>query len=247
VPRIRSIKPEFFTSEIVASLPLRTRLTWIGLWTHCDNYGRAKDNAKLIKAAVWPLDDVSTKDIESDLNTLADCRLVVRYSVAGKPYLAVANWVEHQYGANKGDPKFPGPDSADAEIPEQSRPVLDASRTNPDPSSPSQGMDGKGHDGKDALARGPTDRFDDFWDSYPRKSAKPTAERAFAKAVGRADIDTIVGAAKRFRDDPNRDEAYTPHAATWLNQDRWNDDPLPARANGRRPTDQDRPPGWEFG
>lgn len=107
--RIRNIKPEFFTSEAVSELPLRARLTWIGLWVHCDNHGRARDNVRVIKGAVWPLDDVSLKDIEDDLSTLAEHRRIVRYVVDGKRYLVVTNWGEHQYGAFKGDPKYPAP------------------------------------------------------------------------------------------------------------------------------------------
>jgi hypothetical protein len=42
----------------------------------------------------------------------------------------------------------------------------------------------------------------------------------------------VLAAAERFAADPNRDPDYTPHPATWLNQDRWDDDPLPAR-NGQ--------------
>jgi hypothetical protein len=94
--RIRTIKPDFFVSDTVSALPLRARLTWIGLWTHCDDYGRCRDNTKLIKAAVWPLDDVSIRDIEIDLNTLADRGLIYRYVVDGKNYLAVTSWAEHQ-------------------------------------------------------------------------------------------------------------------------------------------------------
>ena len=105
--RIRNIKPEFFTSEAVSELPIRARLTWIGLWTHCDNHGRARDNVKLIKAAVWPLDEVTLKDIEEDLATLARHGRIVRYSVRGKRYLVITNWGEHPYGAFKGDPKHP--------------------------------------------------------------------------------------------------------------------------------------------
>jgi hypothetical protein len=111
--RIRNIKPEFFTSEAVSELPLRARLTWIGLWTHCDNHGRARDNVKIIKGAVWPLDNVSLKEIEDDLVTLAACGRIVRYVVRGKRYLVVTNWGEHQYGAFKGDSKYPAP-TADA-------------------------------------------------------------------------------------------------------------------------------------
>lgn len=147
--RIRSIKPEFFTSETVSQLPLRTRLTWIGLWTHCDNYGRARDNVKLIKAAVWPLDEVGPKDIEVDLNTLADCGLIVRYVVGGKSFLAVTNWKEHQYGADKGEPKYPGPDQADTEPgPEKFGQDLNESGTNLDKSVPNQGSGVRGQDGK---------------------------------------------------------------------------------------------------
>jgi hypothetical protein len=42
MPRIRSIKPDFFKSEDVAALPLRARLLWIGLWTQCDDHGRTR-------------------------------------------------------------------------------------------------------------------------------------------------------------------------------------------------------------
>lgn len=107
--RIRSIKPDFFTSEDVSALPLRARLTWIGLWTHCDDHGRTKDNVKLIKAAVWPLDDVSLKDIEEDLGTLADRTRIVRYTVDDRAYLAVVNWHDHQAIPKPSKPRCPPP------------------------------------------------------------------------------------------------------------------------------------------
>jgi hypothetical protein len=94
--RIRSIKPGFFKSEDVSALPLRARLTWIGLWTHCDDAGRTKDNVKLIKADVWPLDDVSLRDVEDDLSTLAAHGRIVRYEVGGQRYLEITNWRDHQ-------------------------------------------------------------------------------------------------------------------------------------------------------
>lgn len=46
---------------------------------------------------------------------------------------------------------------------------------------------------------------------------------------------------ERYRDDPNRDDGYTAHPTTWLNRDGWDDDPLPARTNGKRPPDPPRP------
>lgn len=107
--RIRSIKPNFFASEDVSVLPLRARLTWIGLWTQCDDHGRTKRNAKLIKAAIWPLDDVSLCDVEEDLHVLADFGRIVTYQVGPTGLLAVVNWHVHQSINRPGDAQFEGP------------------------------------------------------------------------------------------------------------------------------------------
>lgn len=108
--KIRSIKPEFFTSEDVSELPLRARLTWIGLWTHCDDQGRTKDHSRLIKAALYPLDlDVTLRDVEEDLEVLAQRGRIIRYEVDGTRYLAITNWTKHQYLARPSKPKHPAP------------------------------------------------------------------------------------------------------------------------------------------
>lgn len=107
--RIRTYKPSFFRSEDVASLTFRARLTWLGLWPHCDDEGRMKDNAKLIKGDVWPLDDVSLEDVEQDLADLAAGGRIVRYEVDGRRYLAVTNWLEHQRIQKPTPSKIPPP------------------------------------------------------------------------------------------------------------------------------------------
>lgn len=112
MPRIRSIKPDFFKSEDVSSLPLRARLTWIGLWTHCDDHGRYKDSARLIKGDIWSLDDVSLRDIDEDLACLEAARRIVRYEVDGKTYLAIVNWHAHQAINRPSKSRYPGPPMA---------------------------------------------------------------------------------------------------------------------------------------
>ncbi|PZF82321.1 hypothetical protein C1I99_31600, partial [Micromonospora deserti] len=111
MPRIRTIKPSFFKSEDVSVLPFRARLTWIGLWTHCDDQGRTKDNARLIKGDVWPLDDVSLRDIEEDLAVLAANGRIIRYEVAGVRYLEVVNWHDHQKISKPSPSRIPGPEA----------------------------------------------------------------------------------------------------------------------------------------
>lgn len=120
--RIRTIKPSFFRSEDVSVLPLRARLTWIGLWTHCDDAGRAKDNARLIKGDVWPLDDVNLREIEEDLETLAGHGRIVRYEVDGKRYLEIANWRDHQAISKPTASKIPGPGTDRASQPDRPSP-----------------------------------------------------------------------------------------------------------------------------
>ena len=85
--------------------------------------------------------------------------------------------------------------------------------------------------------------FDAFWTAYPRKTAKGAATAAWVKALKKATAEEIIKAAHTYRDDPNREEGFTAHASTWLNQERWLDGPLPqkslpagSRGSDTRPT-----------
>jgi len=68
--------------------------------------------------------------------------------------------------------------------------------------------------------------FDKFWAVYPRKVAKGAARKAWEKIT---DYEVVIAGAERFSLDPNREDTFTPHPATWLNAERWLDDPLPPR------------------
>lgn len=74
------------------------------------------------------------------------------------------------------------------------------------------------------------EEFEWFWQAYPRKDDKRPAFKAWERACRRASADQIYNGATRYRDDPNRDEAYTKLGATWLNADSWDNGPLPERA-----------------
>ena len=85
--------------------------------------------------------------------------------------------------------------------------------------------------------------FDNFWTVYPRKTAKGSATAAWVKALKKATAEEIIKAAASYRDDPNRDDGFTAHASTWLNQERWLDGSLPqkslpvgSRGSDTRPT-----------
>jgi hypothetical protein len=71
--------------------------------------------------------------------------------------------------------------------------------------------------------------FITFWETYPRREKKRAALTAYRAAKKRASSKTITEAAARYRDDPNREPAFTKLPATWLNADCWEDEPLPPR------------------
>jgi len=67
--------------------------------------------------------------------------------------------------------------------------------------------------------------FNQFWSVYPLKKDKPAAKRAFEKALKRASLETIVAGAERYRDDPNRELAFTKYPQGWLTNDAWENPP----------------------
>lgn len=91
--RIRTIKPDAFTSDSLSSVPRGTRWTFAGLWTYADDAGRGRDDVRLIKAALYPLDDdVTLADVAEDLELLAGIGGICRYVVAGRNYLHMPKW-----------------------------------------------------------------------------------------------------------------------------------------------------------
>jgi len=77
--------------------------------------------------------------------------------------------------------------------------------------------------------------FAEWWSAYPRKVGKPAARNAFARATkGGATLEQLTAGLEGWaaywqaRDDPE----FVPYPATWLNQERWNDEPPQQRPRG---------------
>ncbi|MEV7088005.1 hypothetical protein AB0O07_19290 [Streptomyces sp. NPDC093085] len=96
--RIRTIKPEAFTSESLAEVTVEAERTFFGLLTQSDDHGRHRDNAAIIAGLLWPLRAEHTSvHVEDDLQQLANAGLVCRYTGCdGRRYLHIVTWSEHQ-------------------------------------------------------------------------------------------------------------------------------------------------------
>ena len=69
--------------------------------------------------------------------------------------------------------------------------------------------------------------FDVFWKSYPKKIGKGAARKSFEKMKCAGKIEVIVQAIEKQRasDQWCKDSGqFIPHPATWLNQERWEDE-----------------------
>jgi hypothetical protein len=91
------------------------------------------------------------------------------------------------------------------------------------------GREGKGKEGKTRDASAPPPGFAEFWAKYPNKSAKKDAIRAWQKlSPDESTQVSILKAVDRQRQGEDwRKEGgrFVPHAATWLNGERWLDEP----------------------
>lgn len=66
--------------------------------------------------------------------------------------------------------------------------------------------------------------FQLFWDVYPRKVGRGAAQKALVKALKKATISKILSGAENYAKSGKLPEMqFIPHAATWLNQERWDD------------------------
>lgn len=78
----------------------------------------------------------------------------------------------------------------------------------------------------------------EFWLAYPRKVGKGAAEKAYSKALaligGPDPPGALLAALERVK--PTWTEPqFIPHASTWLNEKRWEDEPEPHYAKPSRP------------
>lgn len=68
------------------------------------------------------------------------------------------------------------------------------------------------------------DGFSFFWENYPKKVAKPAAEKAFRAAKINGQLPKVIEDIERRKPDWAKDNGqYIPYPATYLNKRRWED------------------------
>lgn len=93
MPRVRLLKPSFFTNDALGEIEPLGRLLFAGLWCIADREGRLPDRPRRIKAEILPYDEV---DVSPLLDELAARSLIVRYEVDGRRFVQVTTFSKHQ-------------------------------------------------------------------------------------------------------------------------------------------------------
>lgn len=234
--RIRTIKPEFWSSDDIAGLDLEDRLLFIGLWSYVDDNGVGLDKEHLIVSELFPRDlymnhRETIARVSRGLQHLFLAGLIVRYEVDGEAFLQIVSWDKHQRIDRPNKPRFPCYTGDRETLARHSRDY----RANVASGTEEQGNRGTGEQyslrstevetRKDSKPTTYPEDFERFWSVYPAKRDKRGALKAFKEAKKRADVETIIAGAQRYAawcgTNPERKIKYP---QGWLSGDRWADD-----------------------
>lgn len=252
--RIRTIKPEFWTSEQIVACSANARLLFIGLWNFCDDGGRMPYSVKNIKMRIFPGDDISSESIRGMIAELSSSDLgmplVIIYEIEGKQYLQVTGWDKHQRIQR---PSYQFPDRSGVIPPSvgfhNPRPFHE--RSTPE----GNGRESKGKERKGgSLTRtthareGPPLNVNDDWPgdyreqfaaAYPHKvgmaGALAELDDARIRLAGKVAWRVVMEAVATYAATKPPDRQWA-NPKTWITEERWNDRPAPAShaaGNGR--------------
>ena len=226
--RIRTIKPEFFTSADICELSPIGRLLYISLWCESDREGRLEWKEKTLKLRYFPADNI--KDFQQAIEQLKDTNLIEIYEVEGKVYCQIPTFTEHQVVNNR---------ESDSSIPEkplnyrQNTQEIDASNQESTRESGvkaegrKEGKEGKGKEGSQTQGLLES-RFEEFYSKYPKKIDKKKSLAAFTK-IKPDDLKfkrIMRGLEKQIVWRNTANGQFVPewkHPTTWLNGDNWDD------------------------
>ena len=121
--RIRSIKPEFWSSPGLPPDPWE-RLLYMAMWNWADDNGVGTANPRELLGFAFPNDEnITVEDLRRMLVGIRRAFGVVFYTVANRPYYSIPSWEKHQKFDRRSKGKYPGPDQAETYLYDDAPPV----------------------------------------------------------------------------------------------------------------------------
>jgi hypothetical protein len=243
MPDDRLIHRRSLHSEKVCGLTDFEYRVWMTYELASDDYGVMRFSAAALRSANDALEHKPTRILERAFHRLEEIGLIRAFHHQGKAYCYQPDWQAWQRVRNPRTSVQPLPPLDHIEACEASTQkmfrdrleltgetladaVLDAA-TSPQQCARAHG--GETATGSRLPANGSElkDRFEQFWEDYPRKVGKGAAWRVWTRIRPNAELLTTILVALRWqRQQPQwlKDGGqFTPHPATYLNQERWTD------------------------
>lgn len=202
------------------------------LVAHSDDFGKLTGSAFHVKHAIDPTSPRTESDFESALAALAKVGLIHWYEIEARKFIAINDFERHQQGLHKRKTSGEIPEPSEGqpvvsgdfrEIPGNSLPT-ELNRTELELKGTEQNRPSRK---KRALTTTWTPEFLTFWAAYPRKVKKEMAFAAWVKQ--RPPLDACLSALswQVLTPDWTREQGqYIPHPSSWLNAQRWQDEPF---------------------
>lgn len=225
--RIRSVHPGLASDEAFMSMTMAAKAAWALLWTECDDKGVFEWKPVVLKARIFPADNVDFAVVLSEYEGL-DC--VKKFSIGGKSYGAVRNFCKFQR-PKKPNSVHPLPDELRTYVhlnADSSAPVGNHSGT--DVEKPPQMEDGgcSKVSGELTLSLTRGDGFAEFWEAYPKREGnanKAGAKMAYYAVIIDADPARVIAAASAYAGWCNAEKKtggpYVKSAKAWLADGLW--------------------------
>ena len=210
------IKKEFWTDDKILELEPVERLLFIGIWNFSDDEGILKNNSKVLKAQIFPADDITADDISLVIKNMVKIGLLLINNDA--TLLKVKNWEDHQKINRPTPSKYKFVRGETASFTEDSVSTHGALTTNRIEKNIKKKNIIHQRKKKDEL-------FDKFYLSYPRKVGKQAAIKAWNKLTVKQKNQAIkvIDSHVKHWIKLDTDMEHIPHPSTWLNQERFDD------------------------
>lgn len=108
--RIRTIKPEFWTNAKLMGVSRDVRLLFICMWNFADDGDNLPANIKMLKAQLFPCDNLYEEQIGELGDQLVDAGLLEAYEADSRPYWNVTGWATLQRRFDLTTYLHPGPE-----------------------------------------------------------------------------------------------------------------------------------------
>ena len=212
----RLLRDELLNSERYWSVSDEAKLLYIHLILSADDTARYSGKNFTLRTRCFSGRGMETNRMEILLSELVDQDLIRLYFVQDERFIFIPRFKQRLRYYNS---KYPEPP---IQINDIDYKKTDSSLTQAIPKTDPSLLKRSEVKRSEENIYTYTEEFELFWKSYPRHESKSSAMKAFKKV--KVDINILLKAIAKQKNSKQWKDNIIPHASTWLNQSRWEDE-----------------------